>query len=155
LKLREALPRVVADALRGAAERNELDIAVPLASAAALAYPDDARIAEQIADVRKRQAAEKANAERLASEQRLAALIQQRPLVGKDAGAAVEAILSLRAAGSEQSARYEQKLADVLADDMRNAANLDAGNASLAAIRMAARELGNSQALAAIESAAA
>lgn len=67
LKLREALPRVVADALRGAAERNELDIAVPLASAAALAYPDDARIAEQIADVRKRQAAEKANAERLAA----------------------------------------------------------------------------------------
>ena len=155
LKLREALPRVVADALRGAAERNELDIAVPLASAAALAYPDDARIAEQIADVRKRQAAEKANAERLASEQRLAALIQQRPLVGKNASAAVEAILNLRAAGSEQSARYEQKLADVFADDMRNAANLDAGNASLAAIRMAARELGNSQALAAIESAAA
>ncbi len=154
LKLRDALPRVVADALRGASERNELEIATSLAAAAATAYPDDARISEQIAEVRKRQSAEKANAERLATEQRLVDLIQQRPLVGKDAKAAIDAILSLRVAGSDPSARYEKQLIDVLADDMRNAANLDAGNASLAAIQMAAGALGKSKTLGAIESSA-
>ena len=154
LKLRDALPRVVADALRGATERNELEVAGSLAAAAASAYPDDARITEQIAEVRKRQSTEKANADRLASEQHLAELIQQRPLVGKAAKAAIDAVLALRASGSEQSARYEQQLLDVLADDMRNASTLAAGKASQAAIEMAASDLGNSKALGAITSSA-
>ncbi|MBL0162824.1 MAG: protein kinase [Xanthomonadales bacterium] len=154
LKLREALPRVVADALRGASERNDLGVAVPLAAAAAKAYPDDARIAEQIAEVRKRESVETANAERLATERRLADLLQQRPLVGNDAKAAINAILALRGVDSAQSSRYEQQLADLLADDMRNAPNLDAGKASLAAIEMATGSLGKSKALGTIESSA-
>ncbi|MEO8010722.1 MAG: hypothetical protein ABI650_03655, partial [Dokdonella sp.] len=154
LKLRDALPRVVADALRGATERNEMEVAASLAASAATAYPGDTRISEQIAELRKRQSSEKANADRLATEQRLAELFQQRPLVGKEAKAAIDAILALRAAGSDQSARYEQQLVDVFAGDMRNARNLDTGNASLAAIELAASTLGKSQTLAATESSA-
>ncbi len=154
LKLREALPRVVADALRGAAERDELDVAIPLAAAAASAYPDDARISEQITEVRKREMAQKTETDRRATEQRLAELLQQRPLVGAGAKEAVDALLVLRAAGSGQIDRFQQQLADTFADDMRNATSLDAGNASLAAIQMATSALGNNKTLSAVESSA-
>ncbi len=154
LKLREALPRVVADALRGAAERDELDVAIPLAAAAASAYPDDPRIAEQITEVRKRQTVQKAESDRRATEQQLAELMQKRPLVGADAKAAVDALLVLRAAGSEQIEPFQQQLADTFADDMRSATSLDAGNASLAAIQMATSALGNLKALNATEASA-
>ncbi len=153
LKLREALPRVVADALRGASERGELDIALPLANAAAAAFPEDTRISERIGEVRKLESERNAEAERQAGEQRLAELLQQRPLVGKDARSAVEAIAALRAAGSKQVGRYEKQLADTLANDMRNAPTLDAGNASLEAIRTAAKAL-DSRTLGALESSA-
>jgi serine/threonine-protein kinase PpkA len=142
LKLREALPRVVADALRGAAERGDMDVALPLAAAAASAYPDDARIAEQIAEVRKREMAQKVEADRRSAEQRLAELMQQRPLTGKDASAAVDTILALRKLDSEQVNALEKQLASILEDDMRNAQSLDAGNATLSAIQMATSKLG-------------
>ena len=153
LKLREALPRVVADALRGASERGELDSAMTLADAAAAAYPDDSRINDQIAEVRKLEKEREADADLRASEQRLAMLLQQRPLIGKDAKTAVEAILALRAANSDQVGRYEKQLADIFANDMSIASGLDAGNASLDAIRLAAQALG-SQSLSAIEASA-
>jgi hypothetical protein len=72
LKLRDALPRVVADALRGAVERNEMAVAVPLADAAAIAYPDDSRIAAQISAVREKVAASQAQQALAEQEQRLA-----------------------------------------------------------------------------------
>jgi serine/threonine-protein kinase PpkA len=74
LKLRDALPRVVADALRGAVERNEMAVAVPLADAAAIAYPDDSRIAAQISAVREKIAASQAQQALAEQEQRLAQL---------------------------------------------------------------------------------
>lgn len=153
LKLREALPRVIADALRGASERGELEVALPLADAAATAYPDDSRITDQIAAVRKLESERKTQADLRAGEKRLADLLQQRPLVGKDAKATVEAILALRALDSDQVARYEKQLADIFANDMSNASDLVAGNASLEAIRMAASALDN-RALNAIETSA-
>ncbi len=150
LKLREALPRVVADALRGAVERNDMDYAVPLADSAGKAYPDDAKIAGLIGDVREMQVARNAELERKASEQRVAGLLLKRPLVGNDAEAAAKEIESLRTAGSTEAERYEKQFAQVLADDVRNAGSVEAGRASLAAIRAAASTLRTSKALSAI-----
>ncbi len=153
LKLREALPRVIADALRGAGERAEFDVAIPLAEAAAAAYPNDARIDEQIVEVRKLEKARQLDIDRLAGEKRLVEMLQQRPLVGKNAKSVIEAVLALRAAGSDQLDRYTRQLADIFANDIRVASSLEAGNASLDAIRLAATAL-NDRNLSALESSA-
>ena len=151
LKLREALPRVVADALRGAAERNELDIAVPLAEAAATAFPSDPKIAEQIAEVRKRQALQKTEADQRAAEQSVAGLLQKRPLTGANARAAIDGIVALGRTDSTQTTRLIQQLANVLADDLLNARTLEAGNATVEAIEKASTAFSGSKALIGLE----
>ena len=147
LKLREALPRVVADALRGAIERNDLDYAASLAAAAADAYPADPKITALIGDVRKREATLKVEQAQQASEKQLAALLQNRPMSAEDAQAAAQAILTLRAADSTGSTRFEAQLEKVLADDVQNARTLQAGNASLDAVNAASSKLGDSKRL--------
>lgn len=150
MKLRDALPRVVADALRGAVERNEMSVAVPLADAAAIAYPDDSRIARQINSVREKVAASQAQQALVEREQRLAQLLQRRPLSVESATAAATAIIELRGVDAAAATRYEQQLAQVLSGDLNNAGNLDAGQASAAAIRAANGPLADSKALAAL-----
>jgi serine/threonine-protein kinase PpkA len=150
LKLRDALPRVVADALRGAVERNEMAVAVPLADAAAIAYPDDSRIAAQISAVREKIAASQAQQALAEQEQRLARLLQRRPLNAESAAAAATGIVELRAVDDEAASRFEQQLAQVLSGDLNNASDLDAGQASAAAIRAANGPLAGSQLLAAL-----
>ena len=152
LKLKEALPRVVADALRGAVERNDMDYAVALADSAAKLYPDDAKIAGLVGDVRTRQQEQKAELERKATEQRIAALLLKRPLDNSNAEAAAKAIESLRDAAPSDAERFEKQMAEVLADDVRGATSLESGKASLAAIRAAASVLKTSKPLGAIYS---
>ena len=150
LKLKEALPRVVADALRGAVERNDMDYAVALADSAAKLYPDDAKIAGLVGDVRQQE--QKAELERKATEQRIAALLLKRPLDNSNAEAAAKAIESLRDAAPSDAERFEKQMAEVLADDVRGATSLESGKASLAAIRAAASVLKTSKPLGAIYS---
>ncbi|HQV50579.1 MAG TPA: hypothetical protein PLF10_14990, partial [Dokdonella sp.] len=139
-----------ADALRGAVERNEMAVAVPLADAAAIAYPDDSRIAAQISAVREKVAAGQAQQALAEREQRLAQLLQRRPLTAESAAAAATGIVELRAVDGEAASRYEQQLAQVLSGDLNNASDLDAGQASAAAIRAANGPLAGSQLLAAL-----
>ncbi|MBN8482114.1 MAG: hypothetical protein J0L88_11050, partial [Xanthomonadales bacterium] len=75
---------------------------------------------------------------------------QKRPLANDDAVAIAREIASLRGTRDEVAARYEQQLADVLADDVRNAGTADGADASLAAIRASSTALANSRPLAAI-----
>jgi hypothetical protein len=154
LKMREALPRIVADALRGAIERNDLEYAANLAAAAAEAYPSDSKISGLIGDVRKREAALKVEQARQASEKQLAALLQNRPMNAEDAGAAAQAILTLREVDSAGSERFEAQLEKVLADDVQNARTLEAGKASLDAVNLASSKLTGSKRLATITSTA-
>ncbi|MCB2030823.1 MAG: hypothetical protein KDH18_20365, partial [Rhodoferax sp.] len=147
LKLKEALPRVVADALRGAVERNDMDYAVPLADSAAKLYADDAKIAGLVGDVRARQQLQRAERERKAAEQRIAALLLKRPLDSTNAEVAANAIESLRDSAPSDAERFEKQMAEILADDVRGATNLESGKASLAAIRAAASVLKTSKPL--------
>ena len=149
-KLRDALPRVIADALRGAVERNDMEFAVPLADAAASAYPSDAKITALINDVRKREAEARTRLALDASEKRIVALLQKRPLVVGDATSIANEIETLRGANPETAIRFEKQLAEVLAGDVGNAAKLEAGSASLAAIKAAAGVLRANTSLAAI-----
>ncbi len=149
-KLRDALPQGVAEALRGALVRDDLDMAGPLAEAAAPAYPGNDAIAVLVAQVRERlqsRDAERALRER---EQRIAALLQKRPLANDDAVAAAREIAGLRGTRDDAAERYEKQLADVLADDVRNATDADVADAGLAAIRASTTVLANSKPLASI-----
>ncbi|MGB0135104.1 protein kinase domain-containing protein [Dokdonella sp.] len=150
LKLREALPRVVADALRGAIERNDLEYATSLAASAAEAYPSEPRIAGLIGDVRRREAASKVEQAQQASERQLAALLQNRPMNAEDASAAAQAILTLREVDAAASARFEAQLEKVLANDVQNARTLEAGIANLEAVEAVASRLDGSSRLATI-----
>ena len=153
-KLRDGLPQGVAEALRSALARGDFEAANALADAAAPVYANDDAIAVLIAQVRERaqaRDAERALAER---EQRIATLLQRRPLAGDDALAAAREIATLRTLSPPSAERYEQQLADVLADDVRNATSIDVADASLAAIRASTTALANSKPLATIYAAA-
>jgi tetratricopeptide (TPR) repeat protein len=154
LKLREALPRVVADALRGAIERNDLDYATSLAVSAAQAYPADSKITGLIGDVRKREAALKVEQAQQASEKQLATLLQKRPMSAEDASAAAQTIMTLRAVDGAGSARFEAQLEKVLADDVQNARTLEAGIAGLDAVNAARSKLRDNERLGTIVSTA-
>lgn len=146
-KLRDAIPQLVAEAMRGALARDDLDSAAALAAAAATDYANDSAITAVIAELRTKQqtrAAEQAQRER---EQRVATMLQKRPLVEADALAASREIIAMRGATAPNAARYEQQLADVLGDDLRNAATLDAANATLASVRSSLGTLVGSKAL--------
>jgi hypothetical protein len=95
----------------------------------------------------RRRPAQQALAER---EQRLAQLLQRRPLNAESAAAAATGIVELRAVDDEAASRFEQQLAQVLSGDLNNASDLDAGQASAAAIRAANGPLAGSQLLAAL-----
>ena len=154
LKLREALPSLIADSLRGSVERNDIDTALPLAEAAARAYPSDARISRQVEDVRQRLAARSAEQDRNAREQRIAGLLLKRPLGVEDARTAAREIGSLRSAGATTADGLEKQLVDALSDDVAKADDFDAGSASLAAIQAASSVLASSRSLAASVAAA-
>ncbi|HPG95634.1 MAG TPA: hypothetical protein PLR28_13855, partial [Dokdonella sp.] len=122
----------------------------PLADAAASAYPSDAKITALINDVRKREAEARTRLALDASEKRIVALLQKRPLVVGDATSIANEIETLRGANPETAIRFEKQLAEVLAGDVGNAAKLEAGSASLAAIKAAAGVLRANTSLAAI-----
>ena len=149
-KLRDALPQQVAEALRSALGRDDLDAASALAAAAATDYANDNAIAVLVAEVRKRADARTAELGVRAREQRIASLLQKRPLTGDNAAETAREILALRNERNTAAERYEQQLADVLADDVRNAVNVENADGSLAAIRATTTALSGSRPLAAI-----
>jgi serine/threonine protein kinase len=142
LKLREALPSIIADSLRGSVERNDVDNALPLAEAAVKAYPDNTRIAKLVGDLRERLAARSAEQERNAREQRIAGLLLKRPLNAEDAKSIAREIGSLSSAGAASADPLQKQLLDALSDDIAKAPSYDAGSASLAAMQAAAGVLG-------------
>jgi serine/threonine protein kinase len=146
-KLREALPQLVADALRAALGRDDLAAAGALATSAAADYPGDSQITAVIGDLRKRENQRKTEQLQREREQRIAVLLQKRPLNSVDALAAAREIVSLRESDSGAAANYEQKLVDVFGDDMRNAASVEAGEANLSAMRAAASAIATNKAL--------
>lgn len=149
-RLRDALPRFVADALAASLARDDLDAAAALGDAAQIAHAGDARIAALVRDVRTRQELRKTESALREREQRIAGLLARRPLGVAGAQAVASEILALRSAGSDAATRFEQQIADTLAADVRDATSVDAADASLATIRSANAALGNSRPLSAI-----
>ncbi|HNR91179.1 MAG TPA: serine/threonine-protein kinase [Dokdonella sp.] len=148
--LYSALPQLTAEAVRAALARDDLDAATALATAGTAAYADDAALASLAGDVRQRVLARDATRALQEREQRIAGLLQQRPLSADDAANVARDILALREARIASAERYEQQLADVLADDVRTANDATVADASLAAIRATTAALANSRVLAAI-----
>ena len=150
LKLREALPRYTAEAARAALARDDLDAATVLVVAGTASYADDTTLIALAAELRQRVLARDATRALQEREQRIAGLLQQRPLAADSARTLVGEILALREARSPSAERYEQQLAEVLADDVRTATDPTVADASLATIRATTTALSNSRVLAAI-----
>ncbi len=149
-KLLNAMPQLVAEAMRGALARDDLDSAATLADAAATDYASDGTITALTAELRAKQQVRSAEQMQREREQRVAASLQKRPLIEADAVTISREIIGVRGANAGLAARYEQQLADVLDDDMRNATTLDAANATLASIRSSLATLPGSTALEAL-----